>query len=469
MTVVVFVGPTLDLETARTILPDAEFLPPAGQSDLISAARQQDVHAIALIDGYFRQQLAVWHKEILLALDEGVHVYGSSSMGALRAAELAPYGMVGVGQVYDWYVSGVVDRDDEVAIIHGDEDSGYKNLSVALVNMRATLGDAVVAGVIDGDAHERLLRVAGDIDYPRRTYDRLAEHAITAGLDEEIVKRFAAFASTNGRDVKREDAVALLDRLAAEADGLDPVQLDYEVEQPHVVQAMVERDIQYRHSGADVSHAEIAYHAALHEPGFNEFNFAALNRAIVARLAGQLDIEVDEPMIDAEERRLRVRLGLGDDERFAEWCRRNDLGEAAFRGLMREHALCRRMQRWLLMSLNYRGTSKAIVDALRLADRYEDVAAETGLNKHMIGGDVFDTVVDPTDESAMSGAIVDHLRATDCRMDVHYKLWLHESGFPDVRALAIELERSRRARERGAAAVDQLRAVLSESPDDDRA
>jgi hypothetical protein len=40
---------------------------------------------------------AVLHKEILWAMDRGVGVSGAASMGALRAAELHWYGMVGVG------------------------------------------------------------------------------------------------------------------------------------------------------------------------------------------------------------------------------------------------------------------------------------------------------------------------------------------------------------------------------------
>ena len=41
--------------------------------------------AIGIIDGYFQQVPSVWHKEILWAMAQGVHVFGSASMGALRA------------------------------------------------------------------------------------------------------------------------------------------------------------------------------------------------------------------------------------------------------------------------------------------------------------------------------------------------------------------------------------------------
>ena len=45
---------------------------------------------IGMVDGYFEVTPTVWHKEILWAMAQGIHVYGSASIGALRAAELVP-------------------------------------------------------------------------------------------------------------------------------------------------------------------------------------------------------------------------------------------------------------------------------------------------------------------------------------------------------------------------------------------
>ena len=66
---------------------------------MLRASRER-VQRIAIIDGYFERMAAVWHKEILVALEKGIAVWGAASMGALRAAELAPFGMVGVGAIY---------------------------------------------------------------------------------------------------------------------------------------------------------------------------------------------------------------------------------------------------------------------------------------------------------------------------------------------------------------------------------
>ena len=86
--------------------------------------RRPATRAIALVDGVFESVPSVWHHELLDALDAGVAVFGGASMGALRAAELAPHGMVGVGGVLGWYRDGLVRGDDEVALLHGGAKTG---------------------------------------------------------------------------------------------------------------------------------------------------------------------------------------------------------------------------------------------------------------------------------------------------------------------------------------------------------
>ena len=90
MSVVVFTGPTLLGEEGKAELA-AAFFPPASQGDVYLAVKG-GARVIGIIDGYFERIPAVWHKEILWAMAQGVHVYGSASMGALRAAELTAFG-----------------------------------------------------------------------------------------------------------------------------------------------------------------------------------------------------------------------------------------------------------------------------------------------------------------------------------------------------------------------------------------
>ena len=112
-----------------------------------------------LIDGYFDTVPAVWHKELLHALASDVVVYGASSIGALRAAEMERFGMIGVGEVFAAVRDGLVD-DDDVAVAQDPERDGSTSRSVAMVNVRWTLRHAAGAGVIDDATRHGLDAVA---------------------------------------------------------------------------------------------------------------------------------------------------------------------------------------------------------------------------------------------------------------------------------------------------------------------
>jgi hypothetical protein len=447
MKTVIFLGPTLDLNTAREILPQAIYLPPAGQADLISAVQIYEPQVIGLIDGVFHQSFAVWHKEILYALDRGIHVYGASSMGALRAAETSMFGMVGVGQVYEQYATDVLTDDDEVALAHGDADSGYFHVSEPMVNLRATFHDAVEQGVIDAAASEQFCRIAKAIYYPERTFPHIFKQSLAEGVAEEAVERMRWFARERYVDVKREDAMAMLETIRALPADLAPLQTDFEFNRPHVFETLYDRDRRVRHEGVDISLADIAYHVALHMPDFTQFNFHALNRALVVILADVVGATVDAADVDKEVRRFRLRLRLREDDTFADWLQRNDLSEAEFRELMEEVALCRRMQKWLITRKYLQGTTRLLLDELRLQDRYESWAQQLAGQERLIHDDLYALIFEQNGHLVVDDMVIDHLRATACRMDTHYGEWAWEAGFPDLETLKVELLRSRLGRQ----------------------
>ncbi|RUX88390.1 hypothetical protein EN930_18015 [Mesorhizobium sp. M7A.F.Ca.CA.004.11.2.1] len=74
-----------------------DIAPPARCGDVMRAVLEGR-KVIGLIDGLFESGPAVWHKEILFALDAGCRLLGAASMGALRAAECWQFGMIGIGK-----------------------------------------------------------------------------------------------------------------------------------------------------------------------------------------------------------------------------------------------------------------------------------------------------------------------------------------------------------------------------------
>lgn len=208
--IVAFAGPTVRPdELAELLGGDAQVFGPVGQGDVVRAGRL-GAQIICIIDGYFQSVPAVWHKEILWAMTQGVHVFGAASMGALRAAELHTFGMVGVGQVFEWFRDGVLTRDDEVAVAHATAEYDYRNASEALVNIRATVAAAAAAGALVPPEATLVIDEAAARFYPDRTWPGLYDALRDRG-EAPLAGRLAAYVADQGRiDQKRLDALALV-------------------------------------------------------------------------------------------------------------------------------------------------------------------------------------------------------------------------------------------------------------------
>ncbi len=209
MTTIVFVGPTLPAADVAALLPGATVAPPVVLGDVLRLARARKRPArIAIIDGYFERMAAVWHKEIVFALERGIEVWGASSMGALRAAELRACGMIGVGKIYAAFARGELYADDEVAVAHLPAEHGYRAVSDALVNLRDGIARAPM---LKARSRARLIELARARFYRERTWANVIADGRAAGLSSAEMTRLAAWPKP---DRKAEDARLLLRRLA---------------------------------------------------------------------------------------------------------------------------------------------------------------------------------------------------------------------------------------------------------------
>lgn len=201
----VFAGPSVP-PASRGAWPGVTWLPPARAGDFLRLSGK-GFDTVALIDGYFDHCPAPWHKEILLAMEEGICVVGASSMGALRAAELDGYGMVGVGTIYHAYRDGLLTGDDEVALVHAPESLGWEPLSVPMIEVRATLALAVRRGLLDRVEARRMRGLAHDIHFVDRDWPLLCVTWLSRGADEVMVRWLA----NHHVQTKRADARACID------------------------------------------------------------------------------------------------------------------------------------------------------------------------------------------------------------------------------------------------------------------
>jgi len=205
---VIFVGPSLGVKEACAIL-DADYRPPAGQRDVISAARERPP-MIGLIDGVFLTSLPPSPMEVLEALRLGVPILGASSLGALRAVELEPFGMVGIGRIFEMFRRGELVADDEVALLFAPED--FRPLSEPLVNIRHALAAAAAAGIISARARAHLLWLARKMYFAERSWPLLLRKA-GGHVPDSSLARLRDFVATHDFDLKKQDAIDLLQRV----------------------------------------------------------------------------------------------------------------------------------------------------------------------------------------------------------------------------------------------------------------
>lgn len=145
----IFVGPTgYGLKNSLQQTQGLLVRPPAQRGDiseLLSEINGSYV-TIVIIDGRFGDVKAVGHRELLAAIRRGWQVWGLSSMGAIRAAELHSYGMIGFGRVYH-HMLDTMAPDDEVAVLH-EPGPDYRPVTEALVDLREFLGYLQLEGVL---------------------------------------------------------------------------------------------------------------------------------------------------------------------------------------------------------------------------------------------------------------------------------------------------------------------------------
>ncbi len=374
MTVYVFTGPSLPPEDARRELPDAVCLPPVSQGDVYRVALLRP-RAIGIIDGYFERQPAVWHKEILWAMSQGVHVYGSASMGALRAAELAAFGMVGVGAIFEAYRDGTLEDDDEVAVLHGSAERGYPATSEALVNIRRTLADAEDAGVIAPRAAQALVDVAKQLFYGERSYELILRHAEKRGVPPGDLAAFREWLPRGQVNQKREDALAML---RAMRDDLEAHPEPKSVAYPFEYTDMWDHAWRFAgelHGQRGMSPAMLFLDALLDELRLQGESFKVAEQGAMARFlaldeAARQGKVVTRQVFEATADTFRRERGLLEPQALEQWLARHHLTRDAFAQLMEEEA----QVRWVETVVRKEAMTR-LPDLLRVTGDYARLAA----------------------------------------------------------------------------------------------
>ncbi len=177
-----FAGPTLAASPrARELARPFRVRPPVKRFDVAKIIETRGRPGVlVIVDGVFHDTLAIGHAELRDALRRGWRVWGLSSMGAIRAREMAPLGMRGYGEVYAKFQEDGDFQDDEVALLH-EPTPPYRASTEPLVHLRAAIAHLVARGIVSASAGEEVVRDLKSRWYGERTrrgtMDALSKHA----------------------------------------------------------------------------------------------------------------------------------------------------------------------------------------------------------------------------------------------------------------------------------------------------
>ena len=169
----VYAGLSAQSSDVQSILPDARYAPPVQRGDILSDI-EDGVNSILILDGLFHQALSVSPSEIMDALRHGIRVFGASSMGALRAAELEAYGMVGVGEIFEHIRNEYAFRDDFLGQVFVDGIPQVQEASVTYVEFEINLKLLLRRRQITRVTYEYLSALYAELHYAERNLLTLA-------------------------------------------------------------------------------------------------------------------------------------------------------------------------------------------------------------------------------------------------------------------------------------------------------
>jgi hypothetical protein len=431
----IFLGPTVTVAEARARF-DASFFPPAAQGDIYRVCQQRPA-AIGIVDGYFEAVPAVWHKEILHAMAEGIHVFGAASMGALRAVELERFGMIGVGAVFEAFRDGALEDDDEVALRHGPPEDGYRPLSVPMVNVRATIAAATTDGVVGVECARALVDAVKGLPYERRSY-RAAIAAVAGRGFEAELRAFSEWWPRSQIDQKRLDALAMMSEMATFlATSPAPKVVDFRVEETEAWREARERVRRVDAHFGGAANPEVLVLEELRLTGaYRVVRERALTRALILDHARARRDDPDRDEVQDAVRRFRGENGVVADAAFSEWRRCQGLDEDdAFDAFFARQAEVYRAEVFLRSE-----TDESLMDQLRAEGTYGHLLERATAKRAALGtsADV-EGLESGLAEGDLWGWYFREVAQEERPRDV--AKWALASGFEDVRTFRLAVTR----------------------------
>ena len=188
-----FVGPTLP-RLPRVSSPALEVAPPLRRGGL--EAMPSGSWAI-IIDGVLEPNLRIDAAEIKRCVERGVVCHGSSSMGAMLGAQVAPDAVKGQGRVYEYLKRHHAGAEDLIAVLY--DAITCAPLTVPLINPVLFVEAAAAEGLLSQRERKLALADLKDVVLPQRQRSRIASVLSAYGL----IDRYPDYKADDARDLLR--------------------------------------------------------------------------------------------------------------------------------------------------------------------------------------------------------------------------------------------------------------------------
>jgi hypothetical protein len=416
--VLLYLGPSLDLRTAISILPESIVRPPIRHSDLISDIEEYHPTHVFMVDGTFSQELPVWHKECSFCALKGIKLYGSSSMGALRASELSDFGvLIGVGKIFNWYHEGVIEADDEVAVrYHKNPKGEYICDTCPLVNIRSGLLNQLNMGLMNEmEIQDEFVRQKS-IHYTQRTV-----------FPEYVI------------DQKRQDAIELLTSFQ-DLDLQSDVRPDLSYITP-LFKGMMEREKRVTIRSVPITLQNIDSYISLHSPDHRQIRWDAQNRALVLVLCDLMEVTVTEDDIQKEWANFCARHHIKDWDAFTEWLKANAMSKEEFDVMTIQNARIQKLQGAHITASMFSRETKTILDYLRTHDKLSPWIKDcSDVERKIVDKDNGESVSMDLSVDVLK-LLKEHQNATGLEIVGDLRDYVRETGIGSFEELRVCLER----------------------------
>jgi len=344
-------------------------------------------------------------------------LYGASSMGALRAAELADVGvMIGCGQIFLWYWEGVCEADDEVCLLYHRTPAGdYVSDTCPLVNIRAGLMKQVQQGIMTLEDSRAELEKQQSIHYTERA------------------------TPSYSFDQKRSDAIELLSTFR---------DLEYHTSSrpditwiTDILNATVERERRIENSGFPITLQNIDSYINLHCLEHNQILWDSKNRALALILCDIMNIRIEEEDLEREWSTFCARHKLTNWDLFQEWLKENAISRSDFTVLCLQNARIHKLHLAFASTKNWSRQTLTILNYLRTHDRLRLWIEDCSDLERQIVNASNEEPLSIDFEIPLNKLISDHLDLTGLEITGTLDDFLRETGIGGIDELRVCLER----------------------------